>query len=111
MSPRTISLAFVAESRLTLNLISTSPEHSILVDTVLAYMNDTDDQYHEDVIRAFFRYRTQEIGKLLGRIYDQVTTASQNLDHDTAGSLSEANSIVLVSPFTFSHPSPSTDDS
>ena len=77
-------------------LLATSPEHSILVDTVLAYMNDTDDQYHEDVIRAFFRYRTQEIGKLLGRIYDQVTTASQNLDYDTAGSLSEANSIVLT---------------
>lgn len=77
-------------------LLATLPKHSVLNDCVHAYMADVADGPHEDVMRAFFRLRVSDVGKLLKKILDIVTLSSQQAGRDVSQLLAEANSILVT---------------
>ncbi|KAF8163334.1 methyltransferase type 11 [Crassisporium funariophilum] len=76
--------------------ISSSSSQSILKDAVVAYMEELDDGPHEDVMRAFFRFRVRDIGKLLKKVLEVVMSSSRSVGGRVAHLLPEANRIVLA---------------
>ncbi|KAG5342787.1 hypothetical protein C0989_008737 [Termitomyces sp. Mn162] len=74
----------------------TSPAHSILNDAVHAYMQEINEGHHEDVIRAFFRLRVVDIGRLVGKVGEAATQAARLTQRDIIEFLPEANRIVLT---------------
>lgn len=69
---------------------STGPTQCVLIDAVEAFMHDVDDAEHEDLMRAFFRLRVGDIGKVLRKV-SEVSTRGRELPV-----LAQANHIVLV---------------
>ena len=51
---------------------------------------------YEDVLRAFFRLRTADIGRLIKKVKDAAKSAARNTGHDIAQFLLEANRIVIT---------------
>jgi nuclear pore complex protein Nup133 len=96
-------LAFVSLNPLIFPILTTGdraqPKHSVLNDCVHAYMADVADGPHEDVMRAFFRLRVSDVGRLLKKILDIVTLLSQQAGRDLSQLLAEANSILVVRCF------------
>lgn len=84
-------------------LSSTTPSHSVLNDVVHVYMDSVQENYHEDVMRAFFRYRVTDLGRLIRRVPEITTHAAQETGRDIAELLPEANRIILVCITSF-HP-------
>ncbi|KNZ71793.1 Nucleoporin [Termitomyces sp. J132] len=78
------------------DLLVTSPAHSILNDAVHAYMQEINEGHHEDVIRAFFRFRLVDIGRLVGKVGEAATQAARLTQRDIIEFLPEANRIVLT---------------
>ncbi|EGO21494.1 hypothetical protein SERLADRAFT_451525, partial [Serpula lacrymans var. lacrymans S7.9] len=70
--------------------------HSILSEAVYAYMEAIADNNHEDIIRAFFKYRVSDIGKLLPYILQAIQNSARDVARDLSVSLPEANKNTLT---------------
>ena len=60
-------------------------------------MEEVGDANHEDVMRAFFRSRVADMGKLIKKVVDVVMRAPAESDIDLKRLLPETNRVVLVS--------------
>jgi nuclear pore complex protein Nup133 len=76
---------------------STGHTHSILSEAVHAYMNESGEGHHEDVMRAFFRHHVGNIGELLPPVLAIAERSSRGSNRSLSAALREANSIMLVS--------------
>ncbi|PFH54313.1 hypothetical protein AMATHDRAFT_72820 [Amanita thiersii Skay4041] len=76
--------------------LASSPTHSVLNDAVHAYMEDVEDTQHEDVMRAFFRFRIDEIGKLIRKIIEVASRAPTESGVNLDQLLPETNRAVLT---------------
>ncbi|KAH7921734.1 hypothetical protein BV22DRAFT_1095926 [Leucogyrophana mollusca] len=75
--------------------------HSLLADAVHAYMAAQGDTAHDDVVRAFFKYRAADVGRLLGYVVGAVEGAGgvggEGMNGGGGGTgLVEANASVLT---------------
>lgn len=59
-------------------------------------MNDIGEGHHEDIVRAFFRFKVAEIAVLLPYVVDIIRKSAHELGRDLSVSLPEANRVVLV---------------
>jgi len=59
-------------------------------------MEEIGDASHEDVARAFFRYHVGEIGRLVKKVSDTVSTLAKSATGNVQMLLPEANRIVVV---------------
>ena len=71
--------------------------YDILSEAVYGYMNQVGEGHHDDLMRAFFRLRVADIGKLLPHIRDGTRRQLGDVPANMTDVLSEANGIVLVS--------------
>ncbi|KAG6851014.1 hypothetical protein H0H93_004501 [Arthromyces matolae] len=78
------------------DLLATNPTHSILNDAVHTFMQGINEGHHEDVIRAFFRFRVADIGRLISKIGAAATQAAGLSRRNIIEFLPEANRIVLT---------------
>ena len=70
--------------------------YDILSEAVYGYMNQVGEGHHDDLMRAFFRLRVADIGRLLPHIRDGTRRQLGDVPANLPGVLSEANGIVLV---------------
>jgi nuclear pore complex protein Nup133 len=70
--------------------------YDILSEAVYGYMNQVGEGQHDDLMRAFFRLRVADIGKLLPHIRDGTRRQLGDVPANMTDVLSEANGIVLV---------------
>ncbi|KAI0054126.1 hypothetical protein FA95DRAFT_1530133 [Auriscalpium vulgare] len=70
--------------------------YSVLNDAVCNYMNQAGEGHHEDFMRAFFRLRVGDLGKLLPQVRDITRTSLNEVPTSAATILPEANSVVLT---------------
>ncbi|KAF8892544.1 Non-repetitive/WGA-negative nucleoporin C-terminal-domain-containing protein [Infundibulicybe gibba] len=77
-------------------LLASSPNHSVLNDAVHSYMHNIEESDHEDIMRAFFRLRVGDIGRLITKIPEVAVQVTRESDHDLASLLPEANRVVLT---------------
>ncbi len=70
--------------------------YDILSEAVYGYMNQVGEGHHDDLMRAFFRLRVADIGKLLPHIRDGTRRQLGDVPANMTDVLSEANGIVLV---------------
>jgi nuclear pore complex protein Nup133 len=70
--------------------------YDILSEAVYGYMNQVGEGHHDDLMRAFFRLRVADIGKLLPHIRDGTRRQLGDVPANMTGVLSEANGIVMV---------------
>jgi hypothetical protein len=97
-----MSLAFyISQTRTHGKLHSAGATHSVLNEAIFAYMNEIGEGHHEDIVRAFFRYKVGEIGNLLPHVMEITRKSAYELGRSLSAALPEANRIVLVN-FTFS---------
>jgi nuclear pore complex protein Nup133 len=76
-----------------------------LSEAVYGYMNQVGEGNHDDLMRAFFRLRIADIGKLLPHVRDGTRRLLGDVPANIRDILSEANGVVLVHhPFTFERP-------
>lgn len=59
-------------------------------------MNEVNEGYHEDLMRAFFRLKVEDIGKIIPKVLDIVRQASYDMNRGVLDVIPEANLIVLV---------------
>jgi nuclear pore complex protein Nup133 len=79
------------------SFLRTNPMYSILHDAVHAYMEESGEAEHEDVVRAFFRLKIGDIGRLIKKVSYVTTQASRATGRNMIEFLPEANRVVLVS--------------
>jgi nuclear pore complex protein Nup133 len=70
--------------------------YDILSEAVYGYMDQVGEGHHDDLMRAFFRLRVADIGKLLPHIRDGTRRQLGDVPANMTDVLSEANGIVLV---------------
>lgn len=70
--------------------------YDILSEAVYGYMNQVGEGHHADLMRAFFRLRAGDIGKLLPHVRDGTRRMLSEAPTNISNILSEANSIVLT---------------
>ena len=70
--------------------------YDILSEAVYGFMNQVGEGHHDDLMRAFFRLRIADIGKLLPHIRDGTRRQLGDVPANMTAVLSEANGIVLV---------------
>ncbi|KAI0306443.1 Non-repetitive/WGA-negative nucleoporin C-terminal-domain-containing protein [Multifurca ochricompacta] len=70
--------------------------YDILSEAVYGYMNQVGEGQHDDLMRAFFRLRAVDIGKLLPHVRDGTRRLLGEAPTNVPNILSEANSIVLT---------------
>ena len=70
--------------------------YDILSEAVYGYMNQVGEGHHDDLMRAFFRLRVADIGKLLPHIRDGTRRQLGDVPANLTDVLSEANGIILV---------------
>lgn len=70
--------------------------YDILSEAVYGFMNQVGEGHHDDLMRAFFRLRIADIGKLLPHIRDGTRRQLGDVPANMTDVLSEANGIVLV---------------
>ncbi|KAJ3847514.1 hypothetical protein EV368DRAFT_76646 [Lentinula lateritia] len=78
------------------NLLATGPTHSVLNDAVYAYMNEHETNYHEDFMRAFFKFHLNDLGLVMEQIPDVCLNAAQQTGRNIGELLPEANRILLT---------------
>ena len=69
----------------------------MLNDCVHAYMAELGELKHEDVMRAFFRTRVAELGRLIRKVVEVIRMSAEQTKRDVYQLLPEANQIVIVS--------------
>ncbi|EIW85147.1 hypothetical protein CONPUDRAFT_70040 [Coniophora puteana RWD-64-598 SS2] len=70
--------------------------HSILTEAVYDYMHSVGNTAHEDVVRAFFKYRVGDVGKLFPFVMESVNRLSKDVGRSLAASLPESISCILT---------------
>ncbi|KAN0123739.1 Non-repetitive/WGA-negative nucleoporin C-terminal domain containing protein [Russula decolorans] len=70
--------------------------YDILSEAVYGYMNQVGEGHHDDLMRAFFRLRVADIGKLLPHTRDGTRRLLGDVPANMTDVLSEANGIVLT---------------
>ncbi len=70
--------------------------YDILSEAVYGYMNQVGEGHHDDLMRAFFRRRIADIGKLLPHIRDGTRRQLGDVPANLTDVLSEANGVILV---------------
>lgn len=78
------------------DLLATNPRFSVLNDAVHELMSEIHEGSHEDVLRAFFRLRVADIGRLIKKVKGAATSAARNTGHNIVDFLPEANRIVIT---------------
>lgn len=78
------------------DLLATNPTYSILHDAVHAYMEQIGEAEHDDVMRAFFRLKIGDIGRLIKKVAQITTQASRATGRNMIEFLAEANRVVLA---------------
>ncbi|KAH7871806.1 uncharacterized protein C8R40DRAFT_532912 [Lentinula edodes] len=78
------------------NLLATGPTHSVLNDAIYAYMNEHEANYHEDFMRAFFKFHLNDLGLVMEQIPDVCLNAAQQTGRNIGDLLPEANRILLT---------------
>jgi nuclear pore complex protein Nup133 len=76
---------------------SAGATHSVLNEAIFAYMNEVGEGHHDDIARAFFRYRAGDIGNLLPHVMEITRKSAYELGRSLSAALPETNRIVLVS--------------
>jgi len=76
---------------------SSGATHSVLNEAIFAYMNEVAEGHHDDIVRAFFRYRVGDIGNLFSHVMEITRKSAYELGRSLSVALPEANRIVLVS--------------
>ncbi|KAF8636731.1 hypothetical protein AX17_003534 [Amanita inopinata Kibby_2008] len=76
--------------------LASSPTYSVLNDAVHVYMEEVGDTEHDDVMRAFFRLRVAEVGKLIKKVVEVATRVPAESDVTLDKLLPETNHIVLT---------------
>lgn len=69
-------------------------------------MGEVGESSHEDILRAFFRLRAMEIGRLIKKVKSAATGAARNTGRGVIEFLPEANRIVITvlrSAFNYRH--------
>lgn len=66
-------------------------------EAIYTYMDGVGEGHHEDVVRAFFRYRAGDIENLLPHVVEVTRKSAYEPGRSLAASLPEANRILLVS--------------
>jgi nuclear pore complex protein Nup133 len=64
-------------------------------------MADVGEAHHEDYMRAFFRLRVADVGKIILKTMDIVRKSAYSMNKTTVDVLSQANYIVCVSTGVF----------
>ena len=59
-------------------------------------MNRVGEGHHEDIVRAFFRFKVADIGALLPYVMDIIPKSTHELGRSLSVALPEANRVVLV---------------
>ncbi|KAG2020222.1 methyltransferase type 11 [Coprinopsis cinerea AmutBmut pab1-1] len=77
-------------------LLATNPTFTVLNDAVHSYMADAGEMQHEDVMRAFFRYKVADLGNLIRKIFSIITLSASQTNRDVALLLPEGNRIVIT---------------
>jgi nuclear pore complex protein Nup133 len=70
--------------------------YDILSEAVYGYMNQVGEGHHDDLMRAFFRLRVADIGRLLPHVRDGTRRLAREAPAKQPDILSEANRIILV---------------
>ncbi|KAI0273769.1 Non-repetitive/WGA-negative nucleoporin C-terminal-domain-containing protein [Gloeopeniophorella convolvens] len=70
--------------------------YDILSEAVYSYMNQVGEGHHDDLMRAFFRLRIGDIGKLLPHVRDSTRRSLNEFPTKAPYVLSEANGIALT---------------
>jgi nuclear pore complex protein Nup133 len=70
--------------------------YDILSEAVYGYMNQVGEGHHDDLMRAFFRLRVADIGRLLPHVRDGTRRLLGEAPAKRPDVLSEANGIILV---------------
>ncbi|KXN86872.1 hypothetical protein AN958_09467 [Leucoagaricus sp. SymC.cos] len=78
------------------DLLATNPPFSVLNDAVHDLMSEARETSHEDVLRAFFRLRVADLGRLVKKVKTAATNASRNTSRNIVDFLPEANRIVIT---------------
>lgn len=65
-------------------------------DVVYAYMCEAQEGHHEDFMRAFFRLRVVDIGRVVRKVIDVTANTAKETGRAVFNLLPEANRIVLV---------------
>lgn len=89
--------SFLCRKHMLICICSAGATHSVLNEAIFAYMGEAGDAHHEDIVRAFFRYKVGDIGSLLSHIMETTRKSAYELGRSLSASLPEANGIVLVS--------------
>lgn len=89
--------AFMSSCFIHRRMYSAGAAHSVLHEAIFAYMNEVGEGHHEDIVRAFFRFRIGDIGNLLPRVMEITRKSAYELGRSLSTALPEANRIVLVS--------------
>ncbi|RXW20887.1 hypothetical protein EST38_g4970 [Candolleomyces aberdarensis] len=78
------------------DLLETSPKFSVLNDCVHAFMAELGETNHEDVMRAFFRTKVSDIGRLVRKVMEVITLSSKQTERPIASLLPEGNRVVIT---------------
>lgn len=81
-----------------MTLHRTSPKFSVLNDCVHAFMAELGETNHEDVMRAFFRTKVSDIGRLIRKVMEVINLSTKQTGRPVAELLPEGNRVVIVSP-------------
>ncbi|KAI0065375.1 hypothetical protein BV25DRAFT_1880143 [Artomyces pyxidatus] len=76
--------------------LSQGHSYSVLNEAVYSYMEQVGEGHHEDFMRAFFRLRISELGKLLTHIRDATRKSLLQMPANTGTILKEANNVTLT---------------
>lgn len=71
--------------------------HSVLDEAAYTFMRAEDEGDHEDILRAFFRLKVGEIGRLLVEVVDTTLKMSRETGRSLGSILPEANRVLYVS--------------
>jgi nuclear pore complex protein Nup133 len=64
-------------------------------------MEGIEENHYEDVVRAFFRLRVEDMGHLISQVADVTAKLAEDSGRDLVELLPEANRVVLVYDFSF----------
>jgi hypothetical protein len=70
--------------------------YDILSEAVYGYMNQVGEGHHDDLMRAFFRLRVADIGRLLPHVRDGTSRLLGEVPAKQPDILTEANEVILV---------------
>ncbi|EIN07336.1 hypothetical protein PUNSTDRAFT_71669 [Punctularia strigosozonata HHB-11173 SS5] len=77
-------------------LVASGHRNTVLEEAIYSYMADVGEGHHEDLMRAFFRLKVADLGKILPKVLESVQKSAYNMNRATVTVLPEANHILCV---------------